>query len=464
MSHSYYKESMKSKENLKSLPSVLVMGRPNVGKSTFINKLLRKNKAITLDIPGVTRDITPHLTDWNGKSFWVLDSGGVFLSSDTHEIMQKKIEQIVLEKAKKVQKIIFIVDSSERLQPIDADIAAFLRPFESKVLLAINKVDNPEQRANAGEFYELGIDQFFPISSIHGTGIGDLLDAVVDSFSPTDMQSIETPPYKIAFVGRPNVGKSSLLNALLDEKRVLVDSIAGTTRDSVEAYYHVGEKKYIFIDTAGLRKKAKVEDGIEYYSVIRTQKAILEADLVVVMLCADEPLSDQDKKIVRQVIDSKQNMLLFVNKWDLAEKTDAVRQEWIRHAYRLFPSLQYYPFIFGSAKDKVHLGQLLDWIPIVLQNAQTRIGTSPLNQFVESVIKRHLPPAKLGQRIKIFYATQAQANPPLFVFFVNQTLTLSPSYLRFVENRIREKFPSFDGVPMEVVFKPRSKIRLSKKS
>ena len=448
----------------KSLPCVLVIGRPNVGKSTFINKMIHQNKAITLDQPGVTRDITSHLTDWNGKSFWLLDSGGIFLSTRLGEWMQEKIEKIVLSAAKEAQKIIFLVDSREGVHPVDTVIANMLRPFEDKVVLAINKVDEMSKRSVASEFYALGIPSFFPISSIHGTGIGDLLDAIVKDFDAQKNSPDLKKTHKIAFVGRPNVGKSSLMNAILKEERVIVDSVAGTTRDAIEAYYDDGQDRYVFVDTAGLRKKAKVEDGIEYYSVLRTQKAIHDADLVVLIIAADERIGEQDKKIITWIVNAGKSMVVFVNKWDLTSRTDMARTELIKSAHNAYPALTHYPFVFGSAKESIHLKQLFDIFPVVLENSTKRIKTPELNRFVETVIKRNPPPAKMGNRVKIFYATQAESNPPVFIFFVNQALSVGQSYIRFVEHRLREAFPFFEGVPIQIFFKSRSKVKLASKN
>ncbi len=446
---------------MKSLPRVLIMGRPNVGKSTLINRIFGKNQAITLDIPGVTRDLSEMNTDWNGKHFTLVDSGGVLFEGTQAESIQEKIESLVVGEMERADQILFLTEFNTGVHPLDAVVGKWLRPYSEKVTLAVNKVDDFENVSFIQDFYQLGFGKPFPVSAGHGMGIGDILDVLTHKFQKGNAPDETT--YSIAFVGRPNVGKSSLLNAILNENRVMVDDVAGTTRDAIEAYYHHQGYRYMFTDTAGIRRKAKIDDGIEYYSVVRSDRAIARADVVVVLLNPDLLMCDQDKKIINRVLEAKRNMIIFVNKWDLTERTADMQSELQRIATHEMPVLENFPFIFGSATEKVHLGRLLDKIPQVVQNSKIRIPTAALNAFIDQVIKRNPPPAKYGERIKIFYATQVSVGPPTFIFFVNKTKVIEKDYQRFVENRLRVQFPEFEGVPIQVYFKERRKIKLEPK-
>ncbi len=443
---------------MKQLPQVLIMGRPNVGKSTLLNKLLGRKKTITLDEPGVTRDLASYPMDWNGKPFMIVDSGGIMLGKHEDEF-QNKVEAMVLMALEMAHKVIFVTDFSFGLHASDMAIAKLLRDYHHKVIPVVNKVDDPTRRGEIAEFYKLGLGKPYGISSIHGHGLGDILDMVTESMPETPIEKDDNT-FRVAFVGRPNVGKSSLLNAILNEDRVIVDDKAGTTRDSIEAYFTTQGNRFVFVDTAGIRKKAKIEDGIEYYSVIRSTRAIEEADLVVVLLNPEPFLSDQDRKIINQVIQAKKNMILFVNKWDETERTDAIRADLIRLAEHEMPVLAYFPFIFGSAKEKIHIGKLFELIPTVVERSKTRIPTAKINGFITTVIKRNPPPARQGKRIKVFYGTQAESAPPYFVFFVNDGKLIEADYQRFVEKRLREEFPYFEGVPIQLFFKTRRKVIL----
>ncbi len=432
------------------------MGRPNVGKSTFINRILGKAKAITFDTPGVTRDLATFDTDWNGIPYTLVDSGGVFFSKSDDIYLQNKVESLVKNAMEKAQRILFLTDSRDGVHPMDMAIAEMLRPYKDKVILAVNKIDDPSKGQEIGEYYRLSLGTPMPLSSVHGSGIGDILDEVVAGFVvvPLDQKQVR---YQIALVGRPNVGKSSLVNAIVNEDRMLVDNVAGTTRDAVDVSFVHQDNEFVFIDTAGMRKKARVEDGVEYYSVLRSTQAVYRADLVVVVLEPEPFLTVQDKRIIQIVIESKKNMLIFVNKWDLTQKTDEARQILIRKAKLSMPPLEYFPFIFGSALEHIHIGRLFEKIPHIIEESQRRISTPQLNQFIEEVIKRNPPPAKYGERIKILYATQAETNPPMFIFFVNKPDVIEKDYTRFVEKRLREYFQAFEGVPLQIFFRGRKK-------
>jgi len=447
---------------MKHKERVLIMGRPNVGKSTFINRLIGKKTAITLDVPGVTRDFMEFPQDWNGKHFTVVDSGGIFGEpSAKEEPIQEKLEHLIFHQLEIATKIIFLTDFTAGYHPQDAVVAKHLRNYKDKVIVVVNKVDDFSNRNMITEFYKLGLGTPIPISSIHGTGIGDLLDILVEDFGVGTPQ--EDTDFHVAFVGKPNVGKSSLLNAILEEERVIVDSVAGTTRDSVEAYYNYYNQRFCFIDTAGLRKKSKVEDGIEYYSNIRTDRAIDQANIVIVLINPEPFMTEQDKKIIDKVLTANKPMIVFVNKWDLTERSNEIQNELKREAIKAMPALENYPFIFGSATERIHLNQLFDKIPEIVANAQKRISTPKINDFMTRVIKHSPPPAKVGERIKVFYATQVGAAPPKFLFFVNKAEHIDKPYTRFVENRLRLEFPEFFGVPIQIFFKSRSKIDIKLK-
>jgi GTP-binding protein len=452
------------KKTHKHLPEILILGRPNVGKSTLVNRILKKNKAITFDTPGVTRDLLKYPITWHDKPFILVDSGGVlFQNIDLDQknlpdeaYFQPKIDQLVRTAIEKADKLILIVDGRDGLNPLDLIIAKELRPYQSKLIIAVNKLDDLNHDLDLHSFYKLGLGAPTPISAMQGHGIHQLLENATSSFKNQE-KGDDYPgqkTYKIALVGRPNVGKSSLTNAILNETRVLVDSKAGTTRDSIEVHFTQGETLYTFIDTAGLRKKSRVNESIEFYSTVRTQKAIDDADLVVVLLDANEFLIDQDKKIINQVLDSKKNMIIFVNKWDLTERTDDARKTLIKMAHNDLPLTEHYPFIFGSAQEKTNIGKLFTMIPQIITLSETRVPTGQFNQFIKHCMERHTPTLKSkGKRLKVYYATQAESAPPTFICFINHPKYLEPSYVRFIENQIRTEYGGFLGVPIQLHFK-----------
>jgi GTPase len=438
----------------KKIPEVLIIGRPNVGKSTLLNRIIGKIRAITFDTPGVTRDLLHYSANWEGKQFFVVDSGGVFFEKSSDFFLQGKIEKLVKRAIERAKKIVFVTECKVGLTPMDETIASWLRPYQDKVVLAVNKADPGKKNSNISEFYKLGMGEPFPISSTHGTGVMELLDKVIEAFdSDHDLESIYKSSYHISMVGRPNVGKSSLINALLNDERVLVDSEAGTTRDSTEIFFHHKDHEYVFIDTAGMRKKSRIKDGIEYYSVLRSSKAIDRSDLVLVLLEPEMFLCDQDKKIIQMVVDAHRNMVIVVNKWDLTPRTSPVRDDLIRMAHDFMPSLKYYPFLFVSAEEKLNLGKIFQTIPNVIASGENRTTTASLNKFVEAVIKQNPPPSKGGRSVKIYYVTQAEVSPPTFVFFVNEPKLVNIDYKRFLERRLREFLDRYHGNPIRLVFK-----------
>ncbi|MFA5878547.1 MAG: ribosome biogenesis GTPase Der [Candidatus Margulisiibacteriota bacterium] len=436
---------------MKKIPQILIIGRPNVGKSTLFNRIAGLKKAITFDTPGVTRDLVNHLCNKNQKDFYIVDSGGVSLDKDKN-FFQSQIEKLVEKAITKTDKIIFLVDFKSSIHPFDLAIASFLRPLKEKVVLVVNKVDNVSNVNQIHEFHKLGFNDLFPISSLQGTGIDDLLDFLLKDFAVTKEIPLEQC-HKIAIVGRPNVGKSSLINAFINEERLLVHEKAGTTRDSIDITFKFEDQNFCFIDTAGLRKKTRVKESIEFYSTVRTERAIKNSDLTLVIIEPDDFLCEQDKKIINAIIEHQKSLIIFVNKWDLTPRTDAIRTAYIRNAEANLPFLKNYPFIFGSAQEKVNLSKVFHLIPEIIANYKKRIQTSEFNQFVENVVKKNPPSNKEGKLIKIYYATQIESAPPKFVFFVNQPSLITQNYQRFLENNIRNEFPDFFGVPIKVFFK-----------
>ncbi|MFC1616612.1 ribosome biogenesis GTPase Der [Candidatus Margulisiibacteriota bacterium] len=439
---------------MKKLPKILIIGRPNVGKSTFINRIVKKQKAITLDTPGVTRDLAYFPTTWKGKNLILIDSGGIILEEEKSFFLQEKIEELVLKATNDAEKIIFLTDYQTGINPIDKKIAQVLRPLSEKVIVAINKSDNLQSTFDIGDYYKLGFDAIYSISSIHGIGINNLLDTITADFSSNiNLKEIVQDSFKIAIVGRPNVGKSSLVNAIVNEERVIVDHRAHTTRDSIEVFFENQGKKYFFIDTAGIRKKARIEKGIEFFSVVRSTKAIKNSDLTVFVTDMEGFLCDQDKKILTIAIREKANIVIFINKWDLTERTDQIRKDLELVAAQAVPGLVNYPFICGSAKEKINIGKLFKMIPEVIATSQIRISTGKLNKFIEDVIRKNPPPAKGGKHIKIYYATQPESFPPVFIFFVNHPKQIDENYQRFLEKRIRNYLNEFKGVSIQIYFK-----------
>jgi GTPase len=439
---------------MKKTPHILILGRPNVGKSTLINRILGQQKSITHESSGVTRDIISTPVQWNGTDFFIMDSGGIFFK-ETTDFFQEKIEKSVQNAINKAQKIIFLLDYRQGIQPMDKHISAILQKKAKKVVLAVNKIDDPARLSDVANFYSLGLGKPMAISALHGNGVGGLLDEVIDGLqcNGEDIEELYQELYKISIIGRPNVGKSSLLNVILNEERVIVDHKAGTTRDAIDVYFKEGENKYLFIDTAGISKKIKFADGVDFFSFVRAKTTIRNSDLIIIVLEASNFLVDQDKKIIREAIKHRKNILFFVNKWDLVERSDQHRKELISKALNLFPHLAYYPMIFGSAMEKVGLSKIFKNIPEILASAAKRINTAQLNQFIEEVLRKNPPPAKYGKEVKLYYATQASVSPPVFIFFVNNPALVKDDYKRFVEKRIREYLGGFMGCTIVIEFR-----------
>ena len=426
-----------------------IVGRPNVGKSTLFNRLIEKKQAIMDNEPGVTRDRHYGYGEWNGKSFTVIDTGGYVEGSD--DIFEEAIRIQVKEALKEANAILFMVDTHDGLHGLDQDFANVLRSLDKPIFLVANKAENQERRLTSNEFYGLGIaDTIYTISSMTGEGTGDLLDAVVEHFEDETEPENELP--RVAILGRPNVGKSSFVNALLGEDRSIVTDIAGTTRDAINSHYTLFGKDFLLTDTAGIRKKAKVREDIEFYSVLRAIQALQDSDVCIVLIDAQNGLEAQDLSIINLAHKYRRGIVLMVNKWDLIEKdTHTVKNFEATIKEKLGP-LQYIPVIFSSVLTKQRIFKVVEFALQVFDNKQRKISTSKLNEALLPEIEHYPPPAVRGKYIKIKYITQLPTRNPTFAFFCNHPKDIRESYERFLVNKIRDKF-DFQGVPLKVVFR-----------
>jgi GTPase len=432
-------------------PTVSIVGRPNVGKSTLFNRLIGSRKAIVHDEYGVTRDRHYGESYWNGRNFTVIDTGG-YLPDDADVITSGIREQVHIA-IEESDLILFVVDTESGVNTLDKAVSEMLRRQDKPVLCVVNKADNEEKMMQAYEFYELGFDEIFPVSAISGSGTGDLLDKVVELLPEEEDESEEEKYPKIAFVGRPNVGKSSLMNALLKSDRCIVTDIPGTTRDAINSRLDYNGEIFILVDTAGLRKKAKVKENIEFYSTVRTDKSIREADVVVLLLDAMQGFDEQDKRILREAEKFNKGIVIALNKWDLVpEKDTHVFKEFQDYIYGKVSTLNYIPVISISAMTGQRIERVLDVSKKVLEERKKKISTSELNNFIERILKERPLPVKRGRQLKIQYAVQVKSSPPVFKFFMNNPQELPPNYRRFLENKIREHF-GFQGVPITMVFR-----------
>lgn len=432
------------------LPVVSIVGRPNVGKSTIFNRLIGKRKAIVHDEYGVTRDRHYGQSYWNGIDFNIIDTGGYL--PDDMGVMVVGIREQVHIAIEESDVILFVVDTEHGINSLDRSVSHLLRQQDKPVLLVANKADNEFRRMNASEFYELGFEEIFPISGISGIGTGDLLDKVCELL-PAAIQEEEDSSPKIAFIGRPNVGKSSLVNALLNDERCIVTEIAGTTRDSINSKLNYKGKDYVLVDTAGLRKRTKVKENIEFYSTVRTAKAIQECDVAVLILDAMRGFEDQDKRVLREAEKFNKALIILLNKWDLVtEKDTHTVKEFEKYIYESTPQLDYVPILTISALNKKRVHKVMDLAEEVIQERKKVITTSDLNNFIEDLLAMKPLPMKRGHQLKIQYGTQVKSNPPVFKFFMNNPEDLPPNYRRFIENKLRERY-GFKGVPVTMVFR-----------
>jgi GTP-binding protein len=435
-------------------PVVAIVGRPNVGKSTLFNKLAGKRISIVDDTPGVTRDRIFAEAEWLNKYFTMIDTGGIEPASK--DIILKQMRRQAEMAIEMADVIMLMVDGIQGLTATDREVAQMLFKANKRVLLVVNKIDTNNMPDTFYEFYELGLGEPNVISASQGLGLGDLLDQVVALFPEGKSTEADEDVIKVAFVGKPNVGKSSLVNRLLGEERVIVSDIPGTTRDAIDTAFEVNEKKYVFIDTAGLRKKKKIEDeSIERYSVIRTLAAVERADLCLIMIDATEGLTEQDKKIAGFAHDNGKGAIIVVNKWDLIEKDSKTYLNFEKDVRNGLAFMSYAPIVYISALTGQRAHKMLDAINEVYETRRIRVKTGVLNDIIGDAILMNQPPSDKGRRLKIFYATQGSTEPPHFIIFVNDKQLMHFSYQRYLENQIRSHF-GFKGTPIWFTIRERS--------
>lgn len=428
-------------------PVVAIVGRPNVGKSTIFNRLAGERISIVEDTPGVTRDRIYARTEWLGHPFNLIDTGGIDIGDEPFLTQITEQAEIAIEEA---DVIIFVVSVKEGVTDADEKVARILYRTDKPVVLAVNKVDNPELRADIYDFYSLGFGEPIPVAGTHGIGTGDLLDKIIKEF-PKDATNEEDDSIKFSFIGRPNVGKSSLVNAILGENRVIVSNIEGTTRDAIDTRFETEDgTKYTVIDTAGIRKKGKVYENTEKYSVLRAMCAIDRSDVVCVVLNAEEGIREQDKHVAGYAHEAGRAIVIVVNKWDTLKKDNKTMSDFENLIRQEFQYLSYAPIVFVSAKTKQRLDKLPELIKRVNDNHEQRISSAVLNDVVMDAIAHNPTPTDNGKRLRIYYATQVAIKPPTFVIFVNDPELMHFSYERFLENQIREAF-DFEGTPIHII-------------
>lgn len=436
-----------------SKPIVAVVGRPNVGKSTLFNVLAGENISIIKDTPGVTRDRIYADVEWLNRKFTLIDTGGIEPdSSDVILSQMREQAQIAIDTA---DVIIFMTDLKQGLVDADGKVADMLRRSRKPVILTVNKVDSfSRDMADVYEFYNLGIGDPIPVSAANRTGIGELLDAVLEYFPALEQQEEEDERPRVAIVGKPNVGKSSLINRLLGEQRLIVSDIAGTTRDAVDTAVRYDGKEYVFIDTAGLRRKSKVKEELERYSIIRTVTAVERADVVAIMIDASEGVTEQDAKIAGIAHDRGKGIVVAVNKWDAVEKDDKTIYKFTARVREVLSFMSYAEILFISARTGQRISRLFETIDMVIANQNMRVGTGVLNEIMTEAVALQQPPTDKGKRLKLFYITQVAVKPPTFVIFVNDKELMHFSYTRYIENKIRDTF-GFRGTALKFIIRER---------
>ncbi|KAF1086466.1 GTPase Der [Sporotomaculum syntrophicum] len=433
-------------------PIVAIVGRPNVGKSTLFNRIVGGRVAIVEGVPGVTRDRLYQDAEWNNRWFTLVDTGGLDYQ-DEGEIVSHIRKQAELAIAE-ADLVLFVVDTRAGLNGTDEDVAKVLRRSEKPVILVANKVEHFDKAHDLYDFYRLGLGDPLPVSAAEGLNTGDLLDKIVEELPPVENEETENDVIKIAVIGRPNVGKSSLVNALLGEERVIVSNIPGTTRDAIDSYITRGDKKYSIIDTAGIRRRSKIGLSTERYSVIRSLRAVDRCDIVLMLIDAVEQLTDQDKRIAGYAHEKGRGVILVVNKWDLVEKDDRTASRYTENLREGLGFMQYAPVMFVSALTHQRVHRVLDVVDYVSEQQNMRIATTDLNQLLRDAILHNATPQDKGRHLKIFYATQASVKPPTFVLFVNDPELMHFSYLRYLENQLRSAY-GFEGTPIKLVMRKR---------
>lgn len=435
---------------------VAIVGRPNVGKSTLFNRLTTARTAIEEKVPGVTRDRLYGVSEWCGRNLVIVDTGGVtFGGDDQITALVRHQVNLAVEEA---QLIIFLLDGKDGLTTLDEEIAEMLRRSGKTVIPVVNKIDYHEMDAIKYNYYTLGFGDTLPVSASHGRGTGELLDYIC-KLLPPELEGDETydaDAVKVAVIGRPNVGKSSLINTLLGEERVIVSQIPGTTRDAIDTYLQYGDQSFVLIDTAGMRRKSRVKDAVEYYSVLRSLKAVQRADLALLMLDGESGITEQDQRLAGYVDQAGRGLVLVVNKWDLVKDRETAREAYLENVKRQFNFVPYAQIVFVSALTGRRLDKIFPLIVQTWQEQHKRIPTALLNELLEDAIAVNPPSPVKGKRVKIFYVTQPEVKPPTFVFFVNEPEMIHFSYRRYLENRLREAF-SFSGTPIIIKFKKRQR-------
>ena len=429
---------------------VAIVGRPNVGKSTLFNRLVEKRQAIMDDMPGVTRDRHYGYAEWCGKYFTVIDTGGyVTGSEDKFESQIRKQVELAIDEASAV---LFMVDTKDGLTGFDKDFANVLRTTKKPVFIAANKTDTPDKTPLAAEFYELGLGEVYALSAENGSGTGELLDDLIKTFPSEGVEDPDAGVPRVSILGRPNVGKSSFLNALLGTERSIVTDEAGTTRDAIHTYYKMYGKNFILIDTAGIRKKSKVKDDIEFYSVLRSLRALEESDVCIIIIDAERGIESQDVNIISLSQRQGKGIIIMVNKWDLVEKDSKTADKFKKESLEKLAPIDYIPFVFASALNKQRIFQVIEKAVAVFENRSKKVPTSQLNDKMLPEIHHYPPPSIKGKHIQIKYITQVKASFPSFAFFCNLPQYIQPSYERFLENKMREHF-DFEGVPLRLIFR-----------
>ncbi|MFC4557397.1 ribosome biogenesis GTPase Der [Virgibacillus kekensis] len=425
---------------------VAIVGRPNVGKSTIFNRLVGERISIVEDVPGVTRDRIYAQAEWLTSTFNLIDTGGIEIGDEPLLVKMRQQAEIAIDEA---DVIIFLLNGREGITAADEEVAKMLFKSNKPVVLAVNKMDNPEMREEIYEYYSLGFGEPYPISGSHGLGLGDMLDAVVSKFPTDDTEEVEEDTIYFSLIGRPNVGKSSLVNSLLNEERVIVSEIEGTTRDAIDTRLRKDDQDFVIIDTAGMRKRGKVYESTEKYSVLRALKAIERSDVVLVLIDAETGIREQDKKIAGYAHDAGRAIIIVVNKWDTVESDEKAMKQFETKVRSHFQFLDYAPVVFLSAKTKKRIHTLIPAIKVASENHAKRIKTNVLNDVIMDALAVNPTPTVKGRRLKVLYATQVSVKPPSFAVFVNDPDLMHFSYARFLENKIREAF-GFVGTPIKI--------------